>query len=156
MTQPDGGCPTSHDWCARVCITGADPARRALPHVTSAAAPPNTPPTKLERSVGIETLGGVFTVLVPRCASLPLDHDETFSTAADRQSSVEVVIVDGEAPLARDNHLLGRFHLDGIAPAPRGVPKIRVRLNLDGDGQLSVTATDIAGGGSRSIAVRRD
>src|SRR5262249_21852303 len=77
-------------------------------------------------SLGIETLGGVSTVLIPRNTTIPTRKSETFSTASDSQTSVEVHVLQGERPMARDNKTLGRFHLDGIPPAPRGVPQVEV------------------------------
>jgi molecular chaperone DnaK len=83
-------------------------------------------------SLGVETLGGVMTVLIPRNTTIPTKKSEVFSTATDDQSSVEVHVLQGERPLARDNRTLGRFHLVGIPPAPRGIPQIEVTFDVDG------------------------
>src|SRR6478672_6294096 len=93
-------------------------------------------------TLGIETLGGVLTPMIPRNTTIPKKATETFTTAADNQPSVEVKVYQGERPMARDNKLIGTFHLDGIAPAPRQVPKIEVTFDIDANGVLSVTAKD--------------
>jgi molecular chaperone DnaK len=93
-------------------------------------------------SLGIETLGGVMTVLIPRNTTIPTTKKETFSTAADGQTSVEVHVLQGERTLARDNRTLDRFHLDGIPSAPRGMPQIEVEFDLDANGILNVRARD--------------
>src|SRR5689334_6618886 len=95
-------------------------------------------------SLGIETLGGVMTVLIPRNTTIPTKKSETFSTAADNQSSVEVKVYQGERPMAGDNRLLGKFGLDGIPPAPRGVPQIEVTFDIDANGIVNVSAKDKA------------
>ena len=95
-------------------------------------------------SLGIETLGGVMTVLIPRNTTIPAQKTETFSTAGDNQSSVEVHVLQGERPLARDNRTLGRFQLTGIPPAPRGMPQIEVSFDIDANGILTVSAKDLA------------
>ena len=95
-------------------------------------------------SLGIETLGGVMTTLIPRNTTIPTRKSEMFSTAADSQTSVEVHVLQGERPLARDNRTLGRFHLDGIPPAPRGVPQIEVTFDIDANGIVNVSAKDSA------------
>src|SRR5688500_17799023 len=89
-------------------------------------------------SLGVETLGGVMTVLIPRNTTIPARKMETFSTAADNQSSVEIHVLQGERPLAKDNRTLGRFHLTGIPPAPRGMPQIDVSFDVDANGILTV------------------
>ncbi len=94
-------------------------------------------------SLGIETLGGVMTTLINRNTTIPTRKSETFSTAADSQTSVEVHVLQGERPLARDNRTLGRFHLVGIPPAPRGVPQIEVTFDIDANGIVNVSAKDI-------------
>ncbi|MDR5684369.1 MAG: molecular chaperone DnaK [Armatimonadota bacterium] len=104
-------------------------------------------------SLGIETLGGVMTVLIPRNTTIPTRKSETFTTAEDGQTQVEVHVLQGERPLARDNRTLGRFLLDGIPPAPRGVPKIDVTFDIDANGILSVSARDIATGREQSIKI---
>ncbi len=93
-------------------------------------------------SLGIETLGGVMTKLIERNTTIPAKKSETFSTAADNQTSVEVHVLQGERPLARDNRTLGRFHLDGIPSAPRGVPQIEVTFDIDANGIVNVSAKD--------------
>ncbi len=95
-------------------------------------------------SLGIETMGGVFTKLIEANTTIPTRKSETFSTASDNQPSVEIHILQGERPMARDNRSLGRFHLDGIMPSPRGVPQIEVTLDIDSNGVLSVHAKDKA------------
>ncbi|MCC7032381.1 MAG: molecular chaperone DnaK [Acidobacteria bacterium] len=94
-------------------------------------------------SLGIETLGGVMTSLISRNTTIPTRKSEVFSTAADNQTSVEVHVVQGERPLARDNRTLGRFHLVGIPPAPRGVPQIEVTFDIDANGIVNVSAKDL-------------
>ena len=95
-------------------------------------------------TLAIETLGGVATGMIPRNTTIPTRKTETFSTAADSQTSVEVHVLQGERPLARDNRTLGKFHLTGIPPAPRGVPQIQVTFDIDANGILNVTAKDMA------------
>jgi molecular chaperone DnaK len=95
-------------------------------------------------SLGIETLGGVMTTLIPRNTTIPTRKSETFSTAADNQTSVEVHVLQGERPMARDNRPLGKFHLAGLPPAPRGVPQIEVTFDLDANGIVNVSAKDMA------------
>ena len=85
-------------------------------------------------SLGIETLGGVTTVLIPRNTTIPTKKSEIFSTAADNQTSVEVHVLQGERSLARDNRTMGRFHLTGLPPAPRGLPQIEVTFDIDANG----------------------
>ena len=97
-------------------------------------------------SLGIETLGGVMTKLIEANTTIPTKKAETFTTASDSQPSVEVHVVQGERPMARDNRTLGRFHLDGIPPAPRGVPQIEVTFDIDANGILNVSARDKATG----------
>src|SRR5215813_6061010 len=95
-------------------------------------------------SLGIETLGGVNTVLIPRNTTIPTRKMEVFSTASDSQTSVEVHVLQGERPMARDNRTLGKFHLDGIPPAPRGVPQVEVTFDIDANGIVNVNAKDRA------------
>jgi molecular chaperone DnaK len=95
-------------------------------------------------SLGIETLGGVMTTLIPRNTTIPTRKSETFSTAADNQTSVEVHVLQGERPMARDNRTLGRFHLTGLPAAPRGVPQIEVTFDIDANGIVNVSAKDMA------------
>jgi molecular chaperone DnaK len=95
-------------------------------------------------SLGIETLGGVMTVLIPRNTTIPTRKTEVFSTAEDGQTAVDVHVLQGERPMARDNRTLGKFLLDGIPPAPRGVPQIEVTFDIDANGILNVSAKDMA------------
>jgi molecular chaperone DnaK len=104
-------------------------------------------------SLGIETLGGVTTKLIERNTTIPTSRSETFSTAVDNQTSVEVHVVQGEREFARDNRTLARFRLDGIAPAPRGTPQIEVTFDIDANGILHVRAKDLASGREQSVTV---
>jgi molecular chaperone DnaK len=104
-------------------------------------------------SLGIETLGGVMTTLIQRNTTIPTKKSETFTTAADNQSSVEVHVLQGERPMARDNRTLGRFHLDGIPPAPRGGPQVEVTFDIDANGILNVSAKDTATGKHQNITI---
>ncbi|MBD5187618.1 MAG: molecular chaperone DnaK [Bacteroidales bacterium] len=104
-------------------------------------------------SVGIETLGGVMTKLIEANTTIPTRKSETFSTAADNQPSVEIVVLQGERPMAKDDKVLGKFHLDGIAPAPRGIPQIEVTFEVDANGILNVSAKDKATGKEQSIRI---
>ena len=104
-------------------------------------------------SLGIETLGGVMTTLIPRNTTIPTRKSEIFSTAADNQTSVEVHVLQGERPLARDNRTLGRFSLVGVPAAPRGVPQIEVAFDIDANGIVSVSAKDMSTGKEQKITV---
>lgn len=104
-------------------------------------------------TLGIETLGGVSTPLITRNTTVPTSKSETFSTAADNQTSVEINVLQGERPMADDNKSLGRFILDGIPPAPRGVPQVEVTFDLDANGILNVKAKDKASGKEQSIKI---
>jgi molecular chaperone DnaK len=104
-------------------------------------------------SLGIETLGGVMTTLITRNTTIPTKKSEIFTTAADSQTSVEVHVLQGERPMARDNRTLGRFHLVGIPPAPRGVPQIEVTFDIDVNGILNVSARDTATGKQQNITI---
>jgi molecular chaperone DnaK len=104
-------------------------------------------------SLGIETLGGIMTPLIARNTTIPTKKSEVFTTAADSQTSVEVHVLQGERQMARDNRTLGRFHLDGIPPAPRGVPQIEVTFDIDVNGILNVSARDKATGKQQNITV---
>ncbi len=104
-------------------------------------------------SLGIETLGGVFTRMIPRNTTIPTRKTEIFTTAADNQTSVEIHILQGEREMAAYNKSLGRFHLDGIPPAPRGVPKIEVTFDIDANGILHVSAKDLATGKQQAITI---
>jgi molecular chaperone DnaK len=104
-------------------------------------------------SLGIETLGGVMTTLIPRNTTIPTKKSEIFSTAADGQTSVEVHVLQGERPMARDNRTLGKFHLDGIPPAPRGIPQIEVGFDIDANGIVNVQAKDKGTGKEQKITI---
>jgi molecular chaperone DnaK len=104
-------------------------------------------------SLGIETLGGIFTKLIERNTTIPTRKGEIFSTAADSQTSVEINVLQGEREFARDNVSLGRFHLMGIPPAPRGVPQIEVTFDIDSNGILNVTAKDLGTGKQQAITI---
>lgn len=104
-------------------------------------------------SLGIETLGGVMTPLIERNTTIPAGKAQTFSTAADSQTTVEIHVLQGERPMASDNKSLGRFILSGIPPAPRGMPQIEVKFDIDANGILSVSATDKASGKSQQITI---
>ena len=104
-------------------------------------------------SLGIETLGGVMTTLIGRNTTIPTRKSEIFSTATDNQTSVEVHVLQGERQMARDNRTLGRFHLVGLPPAPRGVPQIEVAFDIDANGIVNVTAKDVATGKEQKITI---
>ncbi len=104
-------------------------------------------------SLGIETMGGVMTKLIEANTTIPTKKSEIFSTAADNQPSVEIHVLQGERPMAKDNRSLGRFHLDGIPPAPRGVPQIEVTFDIDANGILNVSARDKATGKEQKIRI---
>lgn len=106
-------------------------------------------------SLGIETEGGVMTKLVERNTTIPTEKKESFSTAADNQTAVTVSVYQGERPMARDNRLLGQFNLDGIPPAPRGVPQIQVTFNLDVNGILNVSAKDLGTGKEQTVRIEQ-
>jgi molecular chaperone DnaK len=105
-------------------------------------------------SLGIETLGGVTTKLIERNTTIPTSKSETFSTAADNQPQVEIHVLQGEREMSSDNKSLGRFILDGIPPAPRGIPQIEVTFNIDANGILNVTAKDKGSGKEQSITIQ--
>ena len=104
-------------------------------------------------SLGIETLGGVFTKLIEKNTTIPTKKSEIFSTAADSQTTVEIHVLQGEREMALDNKTIGRFHLDGIPPAPRGIPQIEVTFDIDANGILNVAAKDKATGKEQSIRI---
>lgn len=104
-------------------------------------------------SLGIETLGGVATVLIPRNTTIPTKKSQVFSTAADNQPAVDIHVVQGERPMARDNKTLGNFKLDGIMPAPRGVPQVEVTFDIDANGIVKVSAKDLGTGKEQHITI---
>jgi molecular chaperone DnaK len=104
-------------------------------------------------TLGIETLGGVMTPMIPANTTIPTRKTEIFSTAADSQTSVEIHVLQGERPMARDNRSLGRFHLDGIPPAPRGIPQVEVTFDIDANGILGVAAKDKATNKEQNIRI---
>jgi molecular chaperone DnaK len=104
-------------------------------------------------TLGIETLGAVATPLIPRNTTIPTSKSQIFSTAADSQTSVEIHVLQGERPMAADNRTLGRFTLDGILPAPRGIPQIEVTFDIDANGILSVRAVDKGTGREQKITI---
>ena len=104
-------------------------------------------------SLGIETLNGVFTKLIESNTTIPTKKSETFSTAADNQPAVEIHVLQGERPMAKDNKTIGRFHLDGIPPSPRGVPQVEVSFDIDANGLIQVKAVDKATNKEQSIRI---
>jgi molecular chaperone DnaK len=104
-------------------------------------------------SLGVETLGGVMTVMIGRNTTIPTQKKEIYSTASDNQTSVEIHVLQGERAEARYNRTLGKFHLEGIPPAPRGMPKIEVTFDIDANGILSVGAKDLASGKDQRITI---
>jgi molecular chaperone DnaK len=104
-------------------------------------------------SLGVETMGGVMTALIPRNTTIPARKTEVFSTAEDNQTAVDIRVFQGERPLAADNMLLGEFRLEGIPPAPRGVPQIEVTYDIDANGILNVSAKDRATGKEQKITI---
>jgi molecular chaperone DnaK len=104
-------------------------------------------------SLGLETLGGVMTTLIPRNTTIPTRKSEIFSTATDNQTSVEVHVLQGERQMARDSRTLGRFHLVGLPPAPRGIPQIEVTFDIDANGIVNVAAKDVATGKEQKITI---
>jgi len=104
-------------------------------------------------SLGIETMGGVFTRLIDANTTIPTNKSEVFSTAADNQTSVEIHVLQGERSMANDNRTIGRFHLDGIPSAPRGVPQIEVTFDIDANGIINVSAKDKATNKEQSIRI---
>ncbi len=105
-------------------------------------------------SLGIETLGGVFTRIIERNTTIPTSKSQIFSTAADNQTQVEIHVLQGERPMAADNKTLGRFILDGIPPAPRGVPRIEVTFDIDVNGIVHVSAKDLGTGRQQKITIQ--
>ena len=104
-------------------------------------------------SLGIETEGGVNTKLIPRNTTIPTAKTQVFTTASDNQTSVEIIVLQGERPMARDNRILGTFTLDGIPPAPRGMPQIEVTFDIDANGILNVSAKDRGTGKENKVTI---
>ena len=104
-------------------------------------------------SLGVETLGGVMTTLIERNTTIPIGESEVFSTAEDSQTAVDIHVLQGERPMAADNMTLGRFRLEGIPPAPRGIPQIEVTFDIDANGIINVTAKDKATGKSQKVTI---
>src|SRR3546814_11805714 len=104
-------------------------------------------------SLGIETLGGVFTKLIEANTTIPTKRSEVFSTASDNQPSVEIHVLQGERPMAAQNRTIGRFHLDGIPSAPRGVPQVEVTFDIDANGILHVSAKDKGTGKEQKLRI---
>jgi len=106
-------------------------------------------------SLGIETLGGVFTKLVERNTTIPTERKQTFSTAEDNQTAVTVRVFQGERQMANDNRLLGQFNLEGIPPAPRGVPQVEVKFDIDQNGILNVSAKDLGTSTEQTVTIEQ-
>ena len=105
-------------------------------------------------SLGIETMGGVFTKLIERNTTIPTSKGQVFSTAADSQTAVDIHVLQGERPMASDNKTLGRFQLTDIPPAPRGIPQIEVKFDIDKNGIVNVSAKDLGTGKEQNITIK--
>jgi hypothetical protein len=151
ITPPPGDCRTGHEWCVVACRTGRDLKTRVIPHLAGAAEPVPDGPVTLTSSLAIETMGGVASPMIKRCADLPVEVTEVFSTATDNQSQVEMTLVIGDSPRAADNQVLGHFIFAGIPPAPRGGPQIQVRVRVEKNGVVSVVAKDLKTGRSQPV-----
>lgn len=155
-TSRGAGPPSEVVSTSSSTVGSASPSRAGLRTDQGAEAKlftADVPRDSLPLSIAIETLGGVSSILIPRGTRLPATHTETFSTAADDQVSVEIHVLQGERPLARDNRSLGKFQLTGIPPASRGVPQIEVTFATDKVGVLAVSARDLATGANRKVVI---
>jgi molecular chaperone DnaK len=151
INPPPSECRPGHAWCIVACrgSTTSSPLVTARLKAESEAPPMSI----LAHDVSIETFGGVATPLIRRCTELPAEMTEMFSTAMDNQQNVELTMVTGDSPRATDNQLLGRFQLQGIRLAPRGIPKIDVQIRLEKNGVLHVSAKDRDTGAAQDISI---
>lgn len=155
MRERPADCVLDADDCARVCARGSGHIVVAASPTTRAAegAGASSGSAVLSSSIAIETLGGVATSLIPRCRLLPVEVVETFSTAEDNQTRIEIHLVSGEASHAADGHSLARFFIEGIRPAARGVPVIGITIGVDRSGVVTVTAQDEDTGARQTVIV---
>jgi molecular chaperone DnaK (HSP70) len=143
LQRPSQGCPVNRDVCALACQAGQESPTLIGPTLARPRDQPRVGPAAvLGATLSIETLGGVSTALIPKCTRLPANKVETFSTASDNQTSVEIRLVAGEAARATENRSLGRFRVEGIPRAVRGIPQIELTLHVDASGVLSVSGQD--------------